>query len=157
MTATTKTIKSSKSDKSSKTTTTESKAMKDATSAPVSAPKGDAAHTLADLATAYLAALETKGTSIMTRASYEADLKVALKALGEKTTVTALTPRRVGNFFESDEVTKTKGGRAKATPTILKTRRVLRLALVWAQEQRWITEAPIPEAYQRRKGKKKEG
>ena len=47
-------------------------------------------------------------------------------------------------------------GKAKAEPTVLKTRRVLRLALVWAQEQGWIAEAPIPEAYRQRKVKKNE-
>ncbi len=129
---------------------------KDATSGPVSAPKAQDGHTLADLSGAYLAHLEAKGTSIMTRASYEADLNVALKALGEKTKVSTLTTRKVQNFFESDVVTKTRAGKAKAMPTILKTRRVLRLALVWATEQGWVAEAPIPEAYQRRKGRKKE-
>ena len=148
MATTTETSKSTKADPNAK---------KAATSAPVSAEKGEAAHTLADLASAYLAALEAKGTSIMTRASYAADLAVALKALGEKAKVSTLTARKVGNFFESDTVTKTRTGKAKAMPTILKTRRVLRLALVWAQEAGWITEVAVPEAYQRRKGKKKEG
>ena len=67
MATTTETSKSTKSDPKTK---------KSATTAPVSAPKSEANHTLADLAAAYLAALEAKGTSIMTRASYEADLKV---------------------------------------------------------------------------------
>ncbi len=130
---------------------------KAATSAPVSAPKAEGGHTLADLAGAYLAALEARGTSIMTRASYENDLKLALRELGEKTKVSAVTARKVQNFFESDVVTKTKGGKAKAQPTVLKTRRVLRMALCWAQEQGWITEAPIPEAYQRKMSTKKDG
>ncbi len=86
---------------------TESKPKKEATSAPVSAPKAEEAHTLADLTAAYLAALEDKGTSLMTRASYQNDLKLALRELCEKTKVSALTARRVQNFFESDEVTKT--------------------------------------------------
>ncbi len=128
-----------------------------ATSAPVSAPKAQDGHTLAELSGGYLAHLEAKGTSIMTRASYAADLAVAIKALGEKTRISTLTARKVGNYFESDAVVKTRTGKAKAMPTVLKTRRVLRLALVWAQEQGWIDEAPVPEAYQRRKGKKKEG
>ena len=143
------TTKSSKSEKA------DPRAKKAATSAHVSAPKAEEAQSLADLSGAYLAALEDKGTSLMTRASYQNDLKLALKALGEKTRVAALTALKVENFFESDVVTKTKTGKAKAQPTVLKTRRVLRLALVWAQEQGWIREAPIPEAYQRRQGRKK--
>ena len=151
------TTKTAKSSKTSKSTTTDSKAKKDGTTAPVSAPEAEGGHTLADLSAAYLAALEAKGTSIMTRASYQADLGVALKSLGEKTKVSTLTARKVQNFFESDEVTKTKAGKAKAQPTVLKTRRVLRLALVWAQEEGWIAESPIPEAYRGKRSKKRGG
>ena len=125
---------------------------KAATSAPVSAPNALDAHTLADLAGAYLANLEAKGASLMTRASYQNDLKLALRELGEKTKISALTSRKIQTFFESDVVTKTKGGKAKAMPTILKTRRVLRLALMWAQEAGWVAEAPIPDKYCRRRG-----
>ena len=48
-------------------------------------------------------------------------------------------------FFASKAVTKLRSGRAKAKPSVDKTRRVLRLALVWAAEQKWIGAAPIPE------------
>ena len=60
-------------------------------------------------------------------------------------TLASLTQRKVKAFFESDAVVKTRGGRAKARPSIDKTRRVLRLCLVWAAEQKLIAEAPIPE------------
>ena len=145
----------SKTTETSKSTKADSKPKKAATSAPDAAPQTEGDHTLADVVTGYLAHLEAKGTAMMTRASYDADLKVALGALGEKTKLTALTARKVQNFFESDVVTKTKIGKAKAKPTIDKTRRVLRLALVWGAEQGWITEAPIPEAYQRHRAQKK--
>jgi hypothetical protein len=39
-------------------------------------------------------------------------------------------------FFVSDRAMKTRTGVAKAEPTFKKTRRVLRLALVWARRQR---------------------
>ena len=45
-------------------------------------------------------------------------------------------------FFESDAVTKTRKGRAKAKPTVDKTRRVLRLALEWAAARKLIEAAP---------------
>jgi hypothetical protein len=40
---------------------------------------------------------------------------------------------------------KTRTGVAKARPTFLKTQRVLRLALVWAQDAGIIEKAPLPE------------
>jgi hypothetical protein len=39
----------------------------------------------------------------------------------------------------------TRTGVAKAAPTFKKTRRVLRLALVWAQEAGLVEKAPLPE------------
>jgi hypothetical protein len=42
-------------------------------------------------------------------------------------------------------VTLLKSGKPKAKPSVDKTRRVLRLALVWAVEQGWIEKAPLPE------------
>ena len=41
---------------------------------------------------------------------------------------------------------KLKSGRPKALPSFMKTRRVLRLALHWAVEQRWL-EALLEEAH----------
>jgi site-specific recombinase XerD len=116
--------------------------------------KPETAHTLADLSQGYLAHLEQRGMSLMSRASYENDLKLALRELGEKTKLAALTQKKVQNYFESTAVCQTRAGRAKAAPTIAKARRVLRLSLCWAQEAGWIAEAPIPERY-RRKSKKK--
>jgi hypothetical protein len=40
---------------------------------------------------------------------------------------------------------KTRTGVDKARPTFLKTQRVLRLALVWAQGAGLIEKAPLPE------------
>jgi hypothetical protein len=40
---------------------------------------------------------------------------------------------------------RTKSGVEKAPPTFKKTRRVLRLALVWAQDAGLIETAPLPE------------
>ncbi len=41
---------------------------------------------------------------------------------------------------------KLKNGRPKAAPSYLKTQRVLRLALAWAETQGWLDRAPIPQA-----------
>jgi hypothetical protein len=49
------------------------------------------------------------------------------------------------DYFVSVRVTKTRTGVLKANPTVDKTRRVLRLALQWAQETGLIAAAPLPE------------
>jgi hypothetical protein len=48
-------------------------------------------------------------------------------------------------FFICDRVMKTKTGVAKARPTFEKTRRVLRQALVYAQEVGLVAKPPLPE------------
>ena len=97
------------------------------------------------VAEGFLAHLEESGKSRGTVFSYSMDIALAVKHFGEKTAVATLTQRKVRTFFDSDAVTKTRSGRPKAKASIDKTRRVLRLCLVWAAEQKLIAEAPIPE------------
>ena len=113
-------------------------------------------HTLKEACDDFLFWMEKLGKSEGTIFSYRLDLKVAQKALGADTDIATLTPDVIKTYFESDAVTKTRSGKPKAKPTIDKTRRVLRLTLEHVVGQRWLTEAPIPEEYQRksRKGKK---
>jgi hypothetical protein len=101
--------------------------------------------TLEDVATRYLAHLEEVGKSQGTTFSYRLELTTALDELGRETKLAGLTPARVLEFFICDRVMKTKTGVAKARPTFLKTQRVLRLALVWAQDAGLIEKAPLPE------------
>jgi hypothetical protein len=108
------------------------------------APAGDL--TMAQLAERYIASLRDAGKGLGTQFSYSIDIAVAVKHFGAETAVATLTSRKVANYFDSDAVTKTRTGKAKAKPGIDKTRRVLRLALVWAAEQGLIAEAPIPES-----------
>ena len=102
--------------------------------------------TMASLADRYIASLRDAGKGLGTQFSYQIDLAVAVRHFGADTDVATLTARKVENYFESDAVTKTRTGKPKAKPGIDKTRRVLRLALVWAAEQGLIAEAPIPES-----------
>ncbi len=125
---------------------------KSAPTAPKSEPPTDQAHTLRDVAEGYMAHLEQRGMSLMSRASYENDLKLALRELGEKTKLSALSKKKVENYFESPAVCQTRTGRAKAEPTVAKARRVLRLSLCWAQEAGWIAEVPVPDEYLRCRG-----
>lgn len=110
----------------------------------VALPSGPA--TLAEIAAGYLAHMADEGKSDGTISSYRMELKTAAAELGEDTKVANLTPERVQQYFESKRVTKLRSGRAKAKPSIDKTRRVLRLALVWAEECGIVAMAPLPEA-----------
>ncbi len=114
---------------------------------------GNTAMTVSELAEAYLKALEAAGRSRGCVFSYSIDIGLAVRYFGEKAKVAALTEQKVIKFFESDLVTKTRTGKPKARPTIDKTRRVLRQALLWAAEQRIIDAAPIPAKYARRQRK----
>jgi hypothetical protein len=107
-------------------------------------PSGNA--TLADIAAGYLAHMEEVGKSDGTISSYKMELRTAAIELGEDTPVADLTPDRVREYFDSPRVTKLRSGKDKAKPSIDKTRRVLRLALVWAAERGIIARAPFPEA-----------
>jgi hypothetical protein len=108
-------------------------------------PNADASLTLEDLCARYIAHLEEVGKSAGTTFSYRLELTTALDELGKDTPVSTLTPTRVLEYFTSDRVMKTRTGIAKARPTFLKTQRVLRLALVWAQDAGLIEKAPLPE------------
>jgi len=62
----------------------------------------------------------------------------------DETRVRDLTEEQVRAFFLSDRVTLKRSGQRKAEVGIAKTRRILRLALTWAQEVGLIENAPIP-------------
>lgn len=112
---------------------------KDPLALPVSA-------TLEELCGCYLALLEREGAGLGTIQSYGMELKLALREFGKDTFVAALTPERVAAYFACDAVTKTRAGVLKAKPTVDKSRRVLRQALLCAQEIGVVAKAPIPEA-----------
>ncbi len=101
--------------------------------------------TLADLAAASAVHMETEGKSAGPIASYSMELRVAQDELGETTPLADLTPERVTEFYACKRVTKLRSGKNKSQLSVDKTRRVLRLALVWAAERGIIAKAPIPE------------
>jgi hypothetical protein len=102
--------------------------------------------TMAVLADAYAAEMERAGKSAGTIASYRGELVVAMQELGAETPIASLTAERVGEYFTSDRVCKLKSGRGKSPLSIAKTCRVLRLALAFAADQKWIESAPLPVA-----------
>lgn len=101
--------------------------------------------TLAELSERYIKHLEAEDKSQGTMFSYAMELKTACKVLGADTLIASLTTEQVRAYFESDAVMKLRNGRDKALPSYAKTRRVLRLALVYAAERGWLSSAPIPE------------
>jgi len=112
---------------------------------PKKAKKSKTDITLEDLCARYIQHLEEVGKSQGTLFSYRLELVTALDELGKETPLSTITPARVMEYFTSDRVMKTRTGVAKARPTFLKTQRVLRLALVWAQEAGLVEKAPLPE------------
>jgi hypothetical protein len=126
------------------TTTTKTTEAKKSTKAVKPTKPAGASITLGDLAERFLRHLEQQGKSRGTTFSYEQDLAIAKASLGADMPISALTSEQVKQYFESDAVTKTRKGRAKAKPTIDKTRRLLRLALDWAAEKKLIAKAPLP-------------
>ncbi|MBK9387295.1 MAG: hypothetical protein IPN34_20965 [Planctomycetes bacterium] len=99
--------------------------------------------TLTETALAYLESLKAARKSESTINAYAADLDLATEVLGAETPIAAITPADVERFNASQQVTTTKSGRAKAQPTIERSRRVLRLALTFAEQQGAIETAPI--------------
>ncbi len=102
--------------------------------------------TLGELAERYLKHLEETGKSEGTMFSYRIELKTAMKQLGEETLIGSLTADDVRRYFDSAAVMKLKNGKPKAMPSYLKTQRVLRLALCFAVERKWLEVAPLPVA-----------
>ncbi|MBN1443728.1 MAG: hypothetical protein JXA90_13545 [Planctomycetes bacterium] len=105
----------------------------------------DKSATFGELAVAFIAHLESVGKSHGTLASYAIELKLARAVLGEDTRVGDLTEKHIRAFFLSDRVTLKRSGQRKAEVGILKTRRVARMALEWAQEIGLVAKAPVPD------------
>lgn len=100
--------------------------------------------TLRDVVTGFLAWLDSEGAGPGTLASYGMELKIALRELGPDTLVGELTTERVAAFFDGPVVNCTRTGKAKAKSSIDKTKRVLRQALLWAQDEKLVEVAPLP-------------
>lgn len=106
------------------------------------APGTEPFATLQDLGATWIAYLKANDAAVSTWASYQSDFETAVEHFGATTDPATLTPEAVAAYEQSDAVMKTKKGRAKAMPTILKTRRVLRLALKWAHDAGRLATIP---------------
>ena len=109
------------------------------------APAPTATITLAELADRYLAHMQEAGKSPGTCFSYGMELKTAQAELGAETPIGAITSIGIERFNTCDRVMKLRSGLPKAEPSFMKTRRVLRLALLWAVEAQLLAAYPLPE------------
>lgn len=88
--------------------------------------------TLCDLGATWIEYLKANGATLSTWSGYARDLDVAYGFLDAQRNPAMISTSEVAAYEASDAVTKKKSGAPRAMPTILKTRRVLRLALTWA-------------------------
>jgi hypothetical protein len=103
--------------------------------------------TLRELAGRYTEHLRDGGWSPTTVFAYGAELQLAQSEIGGDTRIADLTPERVAEYFECPRVTRLKGGKKRKSPlSVAKSCRVLRLSLVFAEQQGWIAKAPLPSA-----------
>ncbi len=100
--------------------------------------------TLHDDARAYLEHLKTKGKKEATLRTYARDFEQIETFFGAERKLSAILPAHVGRFFKSDALLKLPSGKKRAKPTVEKTRRVLRMFLVWAKETGRIDKLPLP-------------
>ena len=102
--------------------------------------------TMQTLLDGYIEHMEQVGKSPGTTFSYKVELEGAVAEIGADTPLKLVTEDWVRRYFESDRAMKTKHGGLKSKLTVDKSRRVLRLALVWAVGKGWIESAPLPGA-----------
>ena len=100
--------------------------------------------TLHEAAQAYLAHLRSQGKKERTLYTYAKDFEQIEAFFGaERKLSTILTPH-VGKFFKSDALLTLPNGKDRSRPTVEKTKRVLRMFLVWAKETGLIDTLPLP-------------
>src|SRR4030042_1948536 len=63
---------------------------------------------------------------------------------GPEARLSAVLVPHVLKFFKSDALLKPPNGRERSTPTVEKTKRGLRMFLIWAKETGRIDKLPLP-------------
>lgn len=119
------------------------------TSDPKPAPKATPAPkpgSLRAIGSGWIAAIRKSGASTSTVSSYGNDLEVAYEFLDGDAPASGITEKQIAAFAKCKAVLTKRNGKPKAQPTIMKTRRALRLALTWAEEKKLIKKAPYPAA-----------
>lgn len=100
--------------------------------------------TLHEAAEAYLEHLKAEGKTKATLYTYRKDFELIESFLGKDRQLVKIIPANVGKFFKSDVLLKKPSGAERAKNTTDKTKRVLRMFLVWAKERGHIDSLPLP-------------
>ena len=100
--------------------------------------------TLHEAAQAYLEHLKGEGKKERTLYTYGKDFEQIEAFFGASRKLTGILAPHVGKFFRSDALLKLPSGKERSQPTVEKTKRVLRMFLVWARETDRIDKLPLP-------------
>ncbi|BBO89855.1 hypothetical protein [Desulfosarcina ovata] len=99
---------------------------------------------LHEAAKAYIEHLRTQGKTERTLYTYGKDFEQIEAFFGAERKLTSILVPHVGKFFKSDALLKLQNGKERAKPTVDKTKRVLRMFLIWAKETGRIDKLPLP-------------
>ncbi len=113
--------------------------------------------TLHEAAQAYLEHLKGEGKKERTLYTYGKDFKQIEAFFGASRKLTGILAPQVGKFFRSAALLKLPSGKERSRPTVEKTKRVLRMFLVWAHETGRIDKLPLPKGTAMGRSAKKEG
>jgi len=100
--------------------------------------------TLKEAVEQYLTYLTEIGKRPGTVATYGKDFELAIKHFGEDKKIDSFLPPHIVTFFKTDLVNKLSNGKDRAQPTILKTKRAVRMMFVWCKDKGMIDKLPIP-------------
>ena len=113
--------------------------------------------TLHEAGRAYLEHLESQGKKERTVYTYGKDLQQIEAFFGADRKLKGILAPHVGKFLRSDALLKLPSGKERAKPTVDKTKRVLRMFLIWAKETGRIEKLPLPKGTTMGRSVKKEG
>ena len=113
--------------------------------------------TLHEAAQAYLDHLKGEGKKARTLYTYGKDFEQIEAFFGADRKLKGILAPHVGKFFRSDALLKLPSGKERSKPTVEKTKRVLRMFLVWAHETGLIDKLPLPKDTAMGRSAKQEG
>ena len=102
--------------------------------------------TLKTAVDAYLKYLGKNGTKATTLSVYERALDLAIAHFGEEKKLTGIMVPHVVKFMDSPAVNFHPGGRPKAKPTIIQTKRVFRQCMQFAKDQGFVNILLVPKS-----------
>ena len=103
--------------------------------------------TIHNAALAYLNHLHSEGKKERSIYTYSKDLEQIERFFGGERRLSSILAPQVSQFIQSDILLKLPNGEMRAEPTIEKTKRCLRMFLVWAKNKRLIDTLPLPDDY----------